>query len=841
MDNEDLLFKDKKIVHIPDYLMHLMENYFGFQFNGLHFYESDTLRSYHALAYTCGDEIHFQKGLFRFNGSTRILEAAMLGHELTHVIQQSFLNEKQYLYYDFQSLEEEAYYHAFRIIITYRDLLEGEQSQNNPNYIMTRELPLLNARKTKHKLIQTWQVGGWLSSVNQNVLVFNGVSNWFRKWDDKRFDGLTASVYVSQIGVHEEFTLSAVKRLKGIFQNRATIYSYSKRLNENEIQNLVFGSRFNDVGMYSNGMFATIYTIGSGTFEPEQADNTIDKSIMHSMKKKLLPESHISLYWTGRAGIGKDRDLFRYIMDSVGKEKAKLSSKNIIFPYKDEYIEQTHKGCMQFLHSMDTSGGNLEYNKKKVLRWAEFCLNVYENKSSKSMGMAYVLNNDSEKITYAKFQEMKMLAYLLRLDEDDILVAMLLPLMIKYDLYETVKEELPDNNEMRSMGQDEILELEKRKVRIIKNRYLYNEHVIQKNTSIYGKVQIGTFFGGMINFDSPKILKDIKKLEPGLIALGTVCHMIQDSFAASHSKRVYNIYEGIKTHEELACQSYLEENMSYVNLSADQTDSRMNVLRERLLDNITPIIQFTDYTNQSSDRHAYADNLIESISIEDSKDLTKEEKEETKQESRFHATHGAVFARDCTAHFLYLAFLKGKDVALQFVDQVYKLPQNGTFFKPSAGGYQYESFFDIERTGVKIPSKMKSLFSDYEKETLTTIAQNKIEKTGEERIKKYEKHLSIISKLIITLLEKDKTNSQTLDILKGHADEILLELIIIMDIYDKGDEYDQTIVGREFGKYMFNCAKIIFNIYKSIRQPTDCLDDFILRTYELRKKEENKV
>ena len=48
---------------------------------------------------------------------------------------------------------------------------------------------------------------------------------------------------------------------------------------------------------------------------------------------------------------------------------------------KDAFINQTHHGDMQFLHSMDTSSGNTVANVKKIQRYAKFASDTYQNRS----------------------------------------------------------------------------------------------------------------------------------------------------------------------------------------------------------------------------------------------------------------------------------------------------------------------------------------------------------------------------------------------------------------------------------------------------------------------------
>ena len=57
--------------------------------------------------------------------------------------------------------------------------------------------------------------------------------------------------------------------------------------------------------------------------------------------------------------------------------KFKVVSKDCTL--KDAFIYSSHLKRMQFLHSMDCSNGSKLFNYKKIKRWAEFCIDVFNN------------------------------------------------------------------------------------------------------------------------------------------------------------------------------------------------------------------------------------------------------------------------------------------------------------------------------------------------------------------------------------------------------------------------------------------------------------------------------
>ena len=130
----------------------------------------------------------------------------------------------------------------------------------------------------------------------------------------------------------------------------------------------------------------------------------------------------------------------------------------------------------------------------------------------------------------------------------------------------------------------------------------------------------------------------------GYIALGTVCHMIQDSFAASHSRRAYDLcyqeYDVLLMGEASKRTSSIQQNLT----SNYDEENRQRNFREYLKKNVMPILLFADYKEQDAKLHAKADVWCTSVdcSIKSLDDLYK-------------TTRNACYARDCTAAFLYLA------------------------------------------------------------------------------------------------------------------------------------------------------------------------------------------
>ena len=88
MDEDDLQQRQtKNQTGIPDYVIQGMESSFGTDFSSVRVHpDSSKAPEVGALAYTQGTDIHFAPGQFKPDTSAG---QQLLGHELTHVIQQA--------------------------------------------------------------------------------------------------------------------------------------------------------------------------------------------------------------------------------------------------------------------------------------------------------------------------------------------------------------------------------------------------------------------------------------------------------------------------------------------------------------------------------------------------------------------------------------------------------------------------------------------------------------------------------------------------------------------------------------------------------------------------------
>lgn len=313
-----------------------------------------------------------------------------------------------------------------------------------------------------------------------------------------------------------------------------------------------------------------------------------------------------------------------------------------------QFLMNSHTGDLQFLHSMDCSSGDIETNRKKCIRFAKFCTDVYLNK-----------NNILEK----NFGE-----YVIGLEKEDILKDMLSPLIVPISVssvidYKLKKIALSENAQKAGKEISQILNFVSDKKseddeKTSDNNESKTEQIIKiyenGKKSFFAKFTVGEFF----------TMKQ-KEHNPQGIALGMACHMLEDSFTASHTVRAFNIY------------------------------NEVSFSKNEFLKKIPPIIFFADYTKQDSNQHMNADvfvvdleygkeglcNLCDAMinEIRDNPNLDIEHgicsdnRNQSKHSSDFydkptvvqffkgnqenhfiHSTVGAELAKKCAGHFLKL-------------------------------------------------------------------------------------------------------------------------------------------------------------------------------------------
>ena len=299
--------------------------------------------------------------------------------------------------------------------------------------------------------------------------------------------------------------------------------------------------------------------------------------------------------------------------------------------HKSAFINQSHHGDMQFLHSMDTSGGDTVENMAKARRYARFASDVYQNKENmqgRNM-LGYVLNDtgatdaeDSDvgrtngKGNPTRFQEM-MLSTMLsagKLKEIEAQVAAegLSAGAAKQRRMALIKQAAQNGQSVMDAARKKY----RNKSGFKKWRAGSEQEYVRKKAraaglSKYAIGSVGDFFTG-----------GDKELDAGMVALGSASHMIEDSYAGAHASRGENLYlgDGGKKATDLS--------ETGAEISAKSTD----------------VITTGDYNQQNANplwgRHPKGDEFAETAS---------KDQDEIVDNSR-----GGALARDAAAQFIMM-------------------------------------------------------------------------------------------------------------------------------------------------------------------------------------------
>lgn len=324
--------------------------------------------------------------------------------------------------------------------------------------------------------------------------------------------------------------------------------------------------------------------------------------------------------------------------NDVGTHSAVGMGGSLTVTKHDPFINQTHEGDMQFLHAMDTSGGDLQANVDKMKRYAQFASDVYQNRSvgggknfqDQNM-LDYVLSQDREG---DPFQEMMMSTMLTPAALKEVEQKMAKwdkkhgnesPKVRREARVRKMKKEVTfsteDEQRVRKAAGDKYDQKGKLGRFFSRDREKYIQKKIEKerakkekNRSQYAQGTVGNFFTG-----------GNQDLDAGMVALGSASHMIEDSFAGSHATRADNLYLG----------------SGHIS-ATDLSDDGMAVA-----DKATPIITSPDYTKQDHNplwgRHGKGDKFI-------SEDASGGQLTDTNQV--IDNTQGGALARDAVAQFL---------------------------------------------------------------------------------------------------------------------------------------------------------------------------------------------
>ena len=271
--------------------------------------------------------------------------------------------------------------------------------------------------------------------------------------------------------------------------------------------------------------------------------------------------------------------------------------------------------------------------------------------------------------------------------------------LVNEKICEISKKRIDDNNKIINVKDFESID---------ENKWGYNVHLFlckyEDYSSIYYKNSIKDFFNGKLLKDCDrnwsgkkkkiKIQKGKKEkeeeikestwlLDAGSVALGSVCHMIQDSFAQSHTRRCVDPFnlcavdkkfsvelESSSTGEKWeVCRSNGYVQLKDYEIVEDRYVSEFSYesYRKYLKTKAMPIILFSNYVYQDSNRHSHADIFVE---LKEKDPKTKYDQKNEKRKG-FRFTSNSEMARDCSEEFLYFA-LFNRQKAEEFVKDIYQ-------------------------------------------------------------------------------------------------------------------------------------------------------------------------
>ena len=400
---------------------------------------------------------------------------------------------------------------------------------------------------------------------------------------------------------------------------------------------------------------------------------------------------------------------------------------------KDAFIYSSHLKRMQFLHSMDCSGGCKSFNYKKIKRWAEFCIDVFNNIEVPIIKVPASDNKNQTNKNETPVNDVKTPAVENESPVNDVEIP-----TTENESAANVVETPAAENETPVNGVETPTTENKASASDIETSATENEEssnkkeppIYKKNIqdmtldeyvnvaddelfrimmrdlygSSYGKKSIKYFFGG-------------NKFDAGSVALGCVTHMIQDSFALSHVKRCLDPFaicqisdfdlsvenQKKKTSEDsvnVSIEDVGENNLKQLNGNPLQVeDDKFEICKENVKNGkeiwdyekfrkslclqAMPIILYANYEKQESAKHKHADIFLTHIDSRKKKSkggrfaqgallLKNPQTDDALHEDFYEQTLNATMARDCSEMFVYMAAVGySKEKILDFFDSIY--------------------------------------------------------------------------------------------------------------------------------------------------------------------------
>lgn len=564
---------------------------FILRWDQLHITIRDNLPS-NTYACAFGNTIAFSKKFIRAIEEGLCSKRSLLFiflHEMVHIAQQTMLSYKL--------AKEEI--NSF--IIQNRDLLEKEANKIALHILQSGTLKetikLFFSKSTKKKInlcnkhtyaVQYWMVNGHLavflageyneySEIEKRKDLLKKIDEDLKNSELIKANSSASNAWVDlqasakSRGIHESFTIDAFEDL------------------------------YKNIDESSHKIFGTIQKI--------QTNRSFNKN-----EKITKPKKDYVIIRTNKNGeILSEISKIDLIAGSSFNDRIFYSNPKFGLEYAfhtDGFLQASHNGSMQFMHSMDCSNGNKVKNLNKIIKWAEFCLDVYNN----------------VKINEKNIQDLQLKEYIESLDNNDLMKEMI------YDIME--------------------------------------------NVNFYKYTFIKDFFGDYIGYN------------PGIIALGSICHMLQDSFASSHTKRCFNPFlidddSAIDTDGTNDTESLSKLNSYKNTITPNEQEKFREVLKNRAM----PIILFADYSYQNGDsfggKHSHADIFIRELNANDDNFTNFYDK-----------TLNASMGRDCTKALIYMALMGyDKTDICNFIRSLYPLSSNNIL--KTRCGFQYYKEPDV--------------------------------------------------------------------------------------------------------------------------------------------------
>lgn len=393
---------------------------------------------------------------------------------------------------------------------------------------------------------------------------------------------------------------------------------------------------------------------------------------------------------------------------------------------KDAFINQTHHGDMQFLHAMDTSGGDTQANVNKMRRYAQFTSDVYQNR---------VVDQRTGQL----FQDQNMLDYVMSQNgAGDPLQEMMLTTMVDPKaLKKFNKQADPNQDRMAQLRQyltfNEGAEEQAARAKYqqkgrmgrffagseekyVQKRLAKKRREVENRKSKYAKGTIGNFF-----------TNGNQELDAGAVALGSASHMLEDSFAGSHAIRADNLVVGT------------------------QPDTELSETGQAVADKSTPILVNADYNVQDNNplwgRHGKGDKFVQG----DQGDNT---------ESLIQNTQGASLARDTAAQFMLMNVLMkqrggqyaGSDLE-QFIANVTKTDDKMGTYGQGAHATKAGRAYDKAYKG-SMSSAVKKAQKAYRQSTAKSIVGNEIP-TADKRAVDFAPQIESLKTILESTHKKD--------------------------------------------------------------------------------------